>query len=571
MQYIIYESAMTPEISNIKKLAGVVEFTTVLQEADAKNRNGRIYPKAVIDAAIHAPLVNEKMRTHTWFGECGHPFSTEISRQTNVVMTNAAFRIDEVWWEGNLLKGRCQTLNTALGRDMAGLIEQGSQLSFSMRGQGNVARDPARDALVVQSPLALITFDWVWIPSHDVAYMDKISEETHNTMFNYNSYSNKQMALTESLNLYENGAMIEMEKDIIKEKPMKDYYVNYNKSFKTLAETYVFDANDKVKEMTDKYVILESTDCLKKVARNDYLLKSIRSGISEDCAGIAPLDCRYGDVTRPLMPGDEHPAGGEEGISTEKVLQTVASSEDVKPEYENPVEHAVKAKLGDDPKDVSASLTEDEDEKKKDFEIESDDDECDNEEGCDKEDSDDEDEKSETDDDEEESDEDDDDAKKELKEEFFKYYNIIAEETGLTEEADIIAQGAKYSEYMTEKCAFLFNSLNESNKASKKIGKLAGKYIAASRKAESDGDVEASNKFAEKASTYMYAGRAAASVDYDENTPDDIINKPDTGAHKHKPNEWWADQNSRVQRGTARTTQAAVNKGFITQSETDED
>ena len=161
MNYLIYESAVMNNITEVKKLNGVIEFVTVLQEADAKNRNGRIYPKVVIDAALKSPLINEKLRTKSLVGEAGHPFSQDISRQTNVDLRNAAFRINEMWWKDNLLMGRCETLNTALGRDMAGLIEQGFVPSFSMRGQGNVVRDASRDALVVQSPLAIITWDWV--------------------------------------------------------------------------------------------------------------------------------------------------------------------------------------------------------------------------------------------------------------------------------------------------------------------------------------------------------------------------------------------------------------------------
>ena len=36
-------------------------------------------------------------------------------------LRNVAFIIKEIWWEGDLLKGRCETANTAVGRDMKGL------------------------------------------------------------------------------------------------------------------------------------------------------------------------------------------------------------------------------------------------------------------------------------------------------------------------------------------------------------------------------------------------------------------------------------------------------------------
>ena len=46
---------------------------------------------------------------------------------------------------------------------MAGLIRDGSRVSFSLRAQGNVLKDPTRDALVVQRPLGIIG---VFISNH---------------------------------------------------------------------------------------------------------------------------------------------------------------------------------------------------------------------------------------------------------------------------------------------------------------------------------------------------------------------------------------------------------------------
>jgi prophage antirepressor-like protein len=47
----------------------------------------------------------------------------------------------------------------------------------------------------------------------------------------------------------------------------------------------------------------------------------------------------------------------------------------------------------------------------------------------------------------------------ELKEEFTHYYNIIAEETHLTNKKDIINEAIKYSDFMSKECALLFKSL----------------------------------------------------------------------------------------------------------------
>ena len=55
-QYIINESSLTNPVSISKKSSNTVEFIAILQEADAPDRNGRIYPKAVLEEGIKSPF-----------------------------------------------------------------------------------------------------------------------------------------------------------------------------------------------------------------------------------------------------------------------------------------------------------------------------------------------------------------------------------------------------------------------------------------------------------------------------------------------------------------------------------
>lgn len=324
MNYIIHESAITSPVENIREVRpGVVEFTTVLQEADAKNRNGRIYPKDVVDAGIRSPYVQERLRTKTLFGEAGHPQDTNMQRQTTIDPRNLAFLIKEFWWEGNLLKAKCETCSTAIGKDMAGLIsENHSLLSFSLRAQGNVQRDNVRDAIVVQSPLMVITYDWVITPSHDKAVMESFSEETQRNMFNFEHYGNRQMALTESLSLFENGSMIKLsEADTAKTE--KDYFKTYAKKMKPLNEMYLYEDSDKVTKVTQSFVILENENSIKKVSKEDYLLKMIRSNLSEMVADI--------DVMAVTAQPETESKDVDVTITTDKVSDTINKADDVTP------------------------------------------------------------------------------------------------------------------------------------------------------------------------------------------------------------------------------------------------
>lgn len=295
MNCIILESANESAITGVKTLENGhgTEFTAILQKADYKNRNGRIYPKDVLDEAINSPLVQEKLRTHTLYGEAGHPLSTDVRRTTTIDLRNVAFLIEQMWWEGPMLKAKCKTASTAAGRDMAGLIEDGSVLSFSLRAQGNVLKDGMRDALVVQKPLAIIGWDWVWLPSNQDAYMTSdvsgISETTQEMMYGYSAYGSRKAALTESFSLYSEGTIITSNGNLHEDDKLIDYFSTYGKSFKTLEETYVIDHSDDVKQMNPTFVMLESkkANVKKKVATKDYLTKTIQEALSQMGEDIA--------------------------------------------------------------------------------------------------------------------------------------------------------------------------------------------------------------------------------------------------------------------------------------------
>jgi hypothetical protein len=271
--FLINESAYsaTPTIS--KTGNDSIEFVAILQEANRPNRNGRIYYKKVLEEALNSPYVQERLRTKSFYVEAGHPSDTSVQRQMTIDQRNIAAIITEFWWEGDLLKGKLETARTAVGRDMKGLIEQGSRVAFSLRAQGNVHRDPQLGASIVEAPIQIASYDWVVNPSHDKAFLESICEATYGCLIRPGEYSNRQMALAESVNLYENGSLIPLSEAA----PSKliDYTAGYHKKIKPLSETYFYDPSDEF--TTDgKYAILESEEATKKVVLEDYLLKDIR-------------------------------------------------------------------------------------------------------------------------------------------------------------------------------------------------------------------------------------------------------------------------------------------------------
>jgi hypothetical protein len=284
--FLIQESAMSimPQIS--KRNENTVEFIAVLQEANRPNRNGRIYRKEVLEQALAAPYVQERLRTNSFFSECGHPMDTSVQRQMTIDQRNIACLIKEFWWEGDLLKAKVETANTAIGRDMKGLIEQGSRVAFSLRAQGNVHHDPMLNATVVEAPIQIATYDWVVNPSHDKAFLESICEATSVGFFG--SKQTTSLMLSESVNLFENGSLISLTE--VAQPVVKDYAKNFGLKFKPLSETYIYQEGDVLTE-SGKVATVVNDNVTKKVVLEDFLLKDLRHRI----ARLTEEEAKLGD------------------------------------------------------------------------------------------------------------------------------------------------------------------------------------------------------------------------------------------------------------------------------------
>jgi hypothetical protein len=167
-----------------------VTIETVLQKGNHFNRNKRNYGTDALEEALRAPFIQERIRTKTWYGEGGHPITNDIRRLSDIAHNNITHVICDYRFEGDTLVGVLESGNTNAGRDFRGLILQGSQVAFSMRGFANVTK--TREGDVIKKPLKIVTYDWVMNPSHDTAFMRKILTE------NVISYKDTTIAITES-------------------------------------------------------------------------------------------------------------------------------------------------------------------------------------------------------------------------------------------------------------------------------------------------------------------------------------------------------------------------------------
>ena len=137
----------------------------VIQRADAKNQNGRIYPVKILKKEMDR-YVSEYVNKGTALGELDH------TEEPVIALQNVSHRIVEVTWDGNDVHGKVQLLNTPKGKIAQELVLSGVPLGISSRAIGSVSKNEDKDgADVVQDDLQMICFDLVGTPSTHGAFL----------------------------------------------------------------------------------------------------------------------------------------------------------------------------------------------------------------------------------------------------------------------------------------------------------------------------------------------------------------------------------------------------------------
>ena len=138
--FLISEGTTVPEtpviVSEAEKGKHRTIISATLQDADVPNRNKRMYPLSVLKRGLESEYIRERLATKTWFGEAGHPLNTTLQRQLYMDQSNMSHRINDIWWEGNILKGHVEAAATERGNDFEGIILSGSKVAFSLRAVG---------------------------------------------------------------------------------------------------------------------------------------------------------------------------------------------------------------------------------------------------------------------------------------------------------------------------------------------------------------------------------------------------------------------------------------------------
>lgn len=210
--YIICETTSTDVEFEIKaEEAGRVQAEGRLQRGEETNRNKRAYATKDLAAQISAPRQRELIRTGNMYGECGHPMTTDLRRQSTIDPTNIQVLYNKIWMDGDDVMGRFMGTFNALGDEFDKSLRFGSLPSFSLRALGSIRQEGGKAYV---RNLKLITYDRVIYPSHPGAYaqkviseaseisIDQIPRDMHDICIPFRRQQVKDYVMQESANLH---------------------------------------------------------------------------------------------------------------------------------------------------------------------------------------------------------------------------------------------------------------------------------------------------------------------------------------------------------------------------------
>tara|TARA_R110002074_G_scaffold296923_1_gene468455 strand:+ start:347 stop:967 length:621 start_codon:yes stop_codon:yes gene_type:complete len=169
VDYIPFEITREQINESISKNNGRLIVKGVLQRAEAKNQNGRVYPKETLtrEAKKYAEVQIAERRA---LGELDHPDSSVVN------LNNVSHNILEMHWKGDNLEGTVEVLGTPAGNILKELFKSGIKLGISSRGLGSVKEIHEDDTVEVQPDFELIAFDFVSNPSTHGAFLSPTNE-----------------------------------------------------------------------------------------------------------------------------------------------------------------------------------------------------------------------------------------------------------------------------------------------------------------------------------------------------------------------------------------------------------
>lgn len=161
----------------------------IFLQANKPNRNGRIYPTHVMDAAV-SKYTDSHVNNNRAYGELGHPDGPQIN------LDRVSHMITNLKKDGDNYIGKAKLAETPMGNIAKGLLKSGANLGVSSRGLGSLKANKqgimevqhdfrlATAADIVADPSAPDAYvkgvmegvDWVYDATTDSWYQEKLHE-----------------------------------------------------------------------------------------------------------------------------------------------------------------------------------------------------------------------------------------------------------------------------------------------------------------------------------------------------------------------------------------------------------
>ena len=143
----------------------------IMLQTEVKNKNGRIYPKEVLQKEVKRytkEFINQKRA----YGELGHPEGPTIN------LERTSHLIQSLKEDGNNFVGKAKILSTPMGEIVKNLLADGARLGVSSRGMGSLKASTEKGGVqMVQSDFQLATAaDIVADPSAPDAFVNGVME-----------------------------------------------------------------------------------------------------------------------------------------------------------------------------------------------------------------------------------------------------------------------------------------------------------------------------------------------------------------------------------------------------------
>ena len=139
----------------------------IFMQAEQKNRNGRIYPRQIMEKALNK-YNGEQVSKGRAVGELNHPDGPTVN------LDKVSHKIESLNWKGNDVVGKATILDTPMGQIVKGLLDGGVNLGVSTRGMGSLER--RGDAMYVKEDFLLNAVDIVQDPSAPSAFVNGVME-----------------------------------------------------------------------------------------------------------------------------------------------------------------------------------------------------------------------------------------------------------------------------------------------------------------------------------------------------------------------------------------------------------